>query len=272
MRAMQAGCAVAILLGASAWAQSVNPPMISVLGAAPAPAVPSIVSSRPDIAPERGLPYSMEETRTTERTLADGTHITNEEKQKLVRDSEGRLCTVFYNKLRDMPYVIAIINDPVAHESIVLNGWEKTAEVTHTHPFKPHPLTPEQRAKIEAMRAKADSSDAKQKGPQRPEAPSIENLGSRSIDGIYVEGRRSTTIIPIGQIGNDHELRRVLETWTSPELKVALDQTFDDPVNGRTMTKVTSIDRGDPDPSLFRVPEGYRVMDKNPEAAVAAQP
>jgi len=259
-----------VLLSAGAWAQSANSGVIPALGAGSTPVTSATTRTLPPMAlpAVSGLPYTLEQTQTTERTLADGTHITNERKTKMVRDSDGRTCTIFFNKIGDRSSETLFIEDPLAHERIMLNGWDKTAEVTHTRPIPaPHPLTPEQKAALETARAKAvANADVP---PQKSSSPNSENLGSQSIQGIYVEGRRMTTVIPVGQMGNDRELRRVIENWFSPELKISMEQTNDDPINGKSTTKVTSINRGDPDPGLFRVPEGYKVIDKNPEATTA---
>jgi hypothetical protein len=245
--------------------------MPGVLGAAPTP-VSLGTSSAPFVSFElntvSGMPYTLEETNTTERTLADGAHIRNERKMRMLRDSEGRTCTIFYSRTGDTLDKTTFIEDPVAHERIMLNGWNKTAEVTHTRPMPaPHRLTPEQMAARQAARTKTAANAAIP--PQKPPMSNSENLGSRSIEGIYVEGIRMTTLIPVGQMGNDRELRRVTENWTSPELKIEMESTSDDPMIGKTTMKVISIDRGEPDPALFRVPEGYKVIDKNPEAATA---
>jgi hypothetical protein len=57
----------------------------------------------------------------------------------------------------------------------------------------------------------------------------------------------------------------VSETWHSPELKITLLSVNDDPRTGKRTTEVTDLDRAEPDPSVFQVPEGYTVKDQNPE-------
>jgi hypothetical protein len=38
----------------------------------------------------------------------------------------------------------------------------------------------------------------------------------------------------------------------------------DDPRTGTRITEVTNLDRGEPNPALFQVPEGYTMRDRYP--------
>jgi hypothetical protein len=248
MRAIGSAVASVLLLSASAWAQAPVFPLFDS---------PALI----------GKPYSAEIRTAKERTLADGTHIRNEEVRSEARDSEGRTYMRSVGKLRDQTYRIVIINDPVAHEMITLNGWSKTAEIQHTVSPKSFPaLTPEQKA---AREARIQAVAVQTANIPKPTMPHAENLGTQSILGIYVQGFRHTRTIPVGEMGNDRELKRVDESWFSSDLNIQMESTINDPMADKTTTKVTSIDRGDPDPALFRIPDGYKVVDKNPEAATA---
>jgi hypothetical protein len=88
-----------------------------------------------------------------------------------------------------------------------------------------------------------------------------ETLPTDTIAGVYVEGTRTTEVVPAGAQGNDREITIVAETWTSPDLKITVRQMTDDPRTGKMTVELASIDRSDPDPALFKVPEGYTVMD-----------
>ena len=83
-----------------------------------------------------------------------------------------------------------------------------------------------------------------------PAAPAIsspagESLGTRVIDGVTAEGQRSNG-------------RLVIETWTSPELKLELESRSS---NGYS-SRLTNLTRQEPDPSLFRPPSDYRIVDE----------
>ena len=66
----------------------------------------------------------------------------------------------------------------------------------------------------------------------------------------------------VGSEGNDRPLTVVHETWRSPELKVIVLSTDNDPRFGETTRKLTNINRSDPDPSLFLPPADYSVVEE----------
>lgn len=90
----------------------------------------------------------------------------------------------------------------------------------------------------------------------------VEKLGSRNIAGVYAEGTRTTTTYPVGFFGNDKPIVTVHESWTSPDLKLLMSSIDDDPRTGTRITETTNLDRGEPNPALFQVPEGYTIKDQ----------
>jgi hypothetical protein len=88
-----------------------------------------------------------------------------------------------------------------------------------------------------------------------------ETLPAGNIAGLYVEGTRTTEVIPAGAAGNDRDITVTSETWTSPELRITVRQVKDDPRTGKVTTELSNIDRSDPAPSLFKPPVGYTVVD-----------
>jgi hypothetical protein len=90
-----------------------------------------------------------------------------------------------------------------------------------------------------------------------------ESLSGKTINGIYAEGVRMTQTYPVGYFGNDRPIVVVHETWTAPDLKIIVLTTSDDPRTGTRTTEVTNIDRSEPDPALFQVPEGYTIRDRS---------
>jgi hypothetical protein len=93
--------------------------------------------------------------------------------------------------------------------------------------------------------------------------PESEDLGIKTIDGLEAKGTRLTRVIPAGREGNDRPITISNETWFCPDLKIMVASTSDDPRNGTATMELTGIDRGEPDPALFQVPEGYTVKDQN---------
>ena len=87
-----------------------------------------------------------------------------------------------------------------------------------------------------------------------------EALGKQEMEGVEVDGTRTTTVIPQGQIGNDRPIQMVHERWESAELHVTVLSKHTDPMMGDTVERLTNVRRGEPDPALFQVPAGsYRM-------------
>jgi hypothetical protein len=95
-----------------------------------------------------------------------------------------------------------------------------------------------------------------------------ENLGSQIMEGVQVTGVRTTRTIPAGQIGNDRPISIVTEVWTSPELKTVVLSRRDDPRMGEQTSKLTNIQRGEPDPSLFTVPSDFKLTDSGAKTVI----
>ena len=91
--------------------------------------------------------------------------------------------------------------------------------------------------------------------------PVVETLGQQFMEGITVEGTRTTMTIPAGQIGNELPIKVVSERWFSPELKVLVMSRQSDPRFGETTYRLTNITRGEPAPELFEVPADYKMFD-----------
>jgi hypothetical protein len=90
-----------------------------------------------------------------------------------------------------------------------------------------------------------------------PEGP----IEHKVIEGVNVDGRKRTTTIPAGGVGNEQPLTIVSEEWRSPELNVLVLTRHSDPRTGDSSYRLTNIVRGEPDPSLFTVPPDYTVKD-----------
>jgi hypothetical protein len=90
-----------------------------------------------------------------------------------------------------------------------------------------------------------------------------EELGTRDIEGVTAEGTRRVTTIPAGAIGNDRPIETVYERWYSKELQMVVMSKTTDPRFGEQTYRLTNIVRTEPDPTLFNVPSGYRVVSGN---------
>jgi hypothetical protein len=238
-----------------------------LLGVSPGflPLIPS------DVGGLAGAPYSLLKMTTVTRTLANGTTVKSERMERQMRDSEGRARTEHYVE-RDGDEVLTFVSISAAvdGESMLLNPRMKRADVYHFPERKPPTAEEEaaRTARMEAMRATIEAARSKASGLSaivvRPiYGPAGEPLGQRNIAGVLAEGTRITQVIPVGKMGNDRELKVVTDTWISPDVHVEMERTVDDPINGKSEMVVTSLDRGEPDARLFKVPDGYKVEDRS---------
>jgi hypothetical protein len=247
----------------------------------PVPSIFAVVSAvMPNFTergPVKGMPFAATETVAHEQTLADGTTIKSTAEVLLWRDAEGRKrgeSTIKSNSDAVPQLNFVSVWDPVAGTVMTWSGNQDTGVVIVVH-------FPD--LKLNGSRAALDIPPPPP--PQRPgvaphpqpatfglaHLPSFinrnaanihtETLPPDNIAGLYVEGTRTTQVIPAGTQGNDREITLISETWTSPELKITVRQMTNDPRTGKVTTEFTSIDRSDPDPALFKAPEGYKVMD-----------
>lgn len=87
-----------------------------------------------------------------------------------------------------------------------------------------------------------------------------EDLGSRDFEGVTAEGKRTVTTIPADAIGNERPIEIAYERWYSKELELVVYSKHSDPRFGDQTYKLTNLVRSEPDPSLFTLPQGYKLM------------
>jgi hypothetical protein len=200
----------------------------------------------------KGAPYSAQATAEFVQTLANGVRISRKNTATFYRDSEGRtrrdvkLSGIGPFPLAGNEVNIIFINDPVTGESYSLDTQERIARRMK---MPPRPNPPQQ----EGI-----------KGPPEADAGKTESLGKKTIEGIEVEGTRTTWTIPVGQIGNDQPIDVIAETWFSKELQIVVMSKHSDPRFGENIYRLTNINRTEPQRSLFTVPNDYRIADAPP--------
>jgi hypothetical protein len=206
----------------------------------------------------KGAPYAADGVTETTQTLADGTHINRQETYAIYRDGEGRVRRESGDE--------AWISDPVANVSYILNNKRQTARklsLSHNAVITKDLQNSAQSAKLKAE-ARAAGPVVLEGGPMmsvailKPDAKS-EALGKQAMEGVEVDGTRTTMVIPQGQIGNDRPLQTVHERWESAELHVTILAKHSDPMTGDRVERLTNVRRGEPDPALFQVPASYTI-------------
>jgi hypothetical protein len=84
-----------------------------------------------------------------------------------------------------------------------------------------------------------------------------EDLGSQEIEGVMARGVRETQIIPAENSETGKEITVTDEYWYSDELRINVLMKHSDPRKGTTTLTVAHLTRGEPDPALIEMPEGY---------------
>jgi len=95
--------------------------------------------------------------------------------------------------------------------------------------------------------------------PQGQPQTKTQDLGSKLMEGVLVEGKRTTTTLPAGQLGSQ-PVTIVSETWYSPDLQIDLLVSSNDPRTGESVFRLTNITRSEPAASLFQVPRDYSIV------------
>jgi hypothetical protein len=226
----------------------------------------------------KGAPYSAEAITESVQTLGDGNRIVQKSNSKIFRDSEGRirreheLGAIGTWAAADEVMRSIFINDPVAKVHYILEPEEQMAHKMKTVKMK-DPLTKPLVAPGKPMQdvdvfVEAAPAPAPAFGMKKVfkyfgnEADSKkELLGTQMMEGVKVEGTRTTTTIPAQQIGNERPIEIVSEKWYSPELQVQIMTHHSDPRFGETTYRLVNVNRTEPDPALFQVPAGYKVTE-----------
>lgn len=240
----------------------------------PDPVVNAVVSAvmprLPGRSSVKGAPFSAIQTTAHEQTLEDGTIIKSTVELHLFRDTEGRMRAE--GKLKSngtqQGRIVSVWN-PVDGTTISwISGNPSATFATVTR------LPESQINRMVGNLASVPPPPPPAGAPfrlQQSSAPAAQNadtgnihtetLPQDNIAGIDVTGTRTMQIIPSGTADNDRDINVVSETWTSPELGYIIRQSYYDPRSGRITTELTNIDRAEPDPSLFKIPDGYKVME-----------
>jgi hypothetical protein len=208
-----------------------------------------------------GKPYSATAVTHTVQMLADGSQIERTQSEVFYRDEQGRTRT----ETNEGKFVQIV--DRVAGFTYSLDTAAKTARATEimTGGRRGANASVTQTQAIEDLKAMADKLKAAQEqsaSAQAKGAPNLatEDLGTQFINGVQAKGARTTSTIPVGAIGNNRELKTVSERWESKDLGLLVKSVNSDPRFGTTTYELTNISQSAPDPSLFRVPGDYTVL------------
>ena len=221
-------------------------------------------------APERSArtfpPYTLIRKDVLARTLATGETVRRERLTKEARDSQGRAYREMRIPSMDDPEntildsILVEVSDPVANTWVRWNTETREATVTHMQPAPAQPRPPlppsgNGRSFVQLVLMGRD-------GKPVPMQQKTEDLGTKTISGLECTGLLITETIPSGAQGNAETITVTREQWFSHELGIAVRWITSDPRWGVHTTEILGLDRGEPDPGLFRVPAGYRVKEE----------
>lgn len=207
--------------------------------------------------PVLGAPYRAEAVTTVTQVLADGNRLENERSVMVARDGRGRTRrehqAIFLGAVvaeRQAPLVT--IADPATGTHLTLDQERRVALRARTPQF----------TEISAgtLSGAITLSYPAARAGVRVDWPVVETqLGEKQLEGVRATGTLTTLTIPAGHIGNQFPLDIVSERWYSPDLRVLVMSRRSDPRVGETVYRLTNISLGEPPPSLFEVPPGFRI-------------
>ena len=207
--------------------------------------------------PVNNAPYTAQGKMTMDRKSANGTSIHKEYSLGTVaRDSQGRCyrSEVRQNTIEGREGWQTVLQvhiwDPVAG---VVTDWSTNSRITRIRA-----ISGSEEVLHNELRTDGSESEA-----MTHFKSTVEKLDPRTIEGVLVNGVRTTSIIPASREGdgNDQPKTIVHEVWTSPELHVIILTILDNPRYGVQRNELFDIKRGEPDISQFQPPAGNIVSD-----------
>jgi len=237
--------------------------------------------------PVVGAPYSAEAVTDVVQPLPDGNRIVRKSKAEISRDGQGRtrreqglamFGPVVNGPGGDAPQTVQI-SDPTTGTMVMLDLRTRTAHKlpapprlmlknkiaaakggVHVENFEMAVPPPGEPGGVMVGRRMAFIGQGAVAGT-RVDEPVVENLGTTFMEGVAVEGTRTTVTIPAGRIGNERPIVILSERWFSPDLKVRVMSRQSDPRFGETTYRLTNLTRAEPSPELFETPADFKVVE-----------
>lgn len=193
-----------------------------------------------------GAPFSAEVASEHTQALPDGNLIDQRNSAMVYRDGQGRTRVEETRPSKSgKAQQIVRINDPVAGVAYILDPAKKTA--------RKFTLPPARSWNFE-------------QGPRAASSPNVisQSLGSKTLEGLFVQGTQTTRKIPAGQMGNAGEIQISTTRWFSPDLSIATRTETADPLHGNSTLALMNISRDEPASTLFEIPSDYTVVNSGP--------
>ncbi len=204
-----------------------------------------------------GAPYSGQLSVESANTMGNGAHTSVTTLQPMTyQDSKGRLRTerpAYGSRATGRPaplddFTVVEIKDPVARYQYIL---DPVNHIAHRMPMASTNIH-QWSARSQPMASSTTNPDGS--------TTTVEPLGTMEISGVTAYGIRTTRAYPPGS-PNGAAFAGPVETWQDPKNGAILLNKNTRPQNTVTMTML-HYSAGEPDPALFRVPDGYQVVDE----------
>jgi len=203
-------------------------------------------------------PFSADAITTVTQILGDGTRIEQTTSARFFRDRAGRVRreqTILGLALNGSNVqTITIDPDPGAGTAYTLDS---TTHVAYRVPRMAF-VNGNTLFRINTGTIVLNGRPAE---PPAARGAAEESLGTRQFDGVKAVGRKRTSVIPTGQIGNDRPIEITDERWESPELRMLVYSRNSDPRTGVVEYRLTNINRSEPPADLFVIPPDYTVSE-----------
>jgi hypothetical protein len=250
-------CGVLALVAAASLAL----PAVSQVSTSKAEATASSKTS-----PAARLPYMAEYKIVQVQTRADGVSSTHESRIVTVRDAQGRQMTATTDiptSAEAKPVTHFQVVDPMAHRTFTWSFPGKKA-IVMAIPFYGSSQSSCGSATFGIVSGDCDT---------KPTKETVEELGTKTIQGVEARGRRTMWTTLSEYIGKDKKHKPTVcpskvstnELWNAitPGLNgLVARQISEDAQSGKFSKELVKFSQREPDKALFRPPTGYEIVNR----------
>jgi hypothetical protein len=206
------------------------------------------------IPPKAKAPFSLLLQTEWVKTLYDGGTITSVNERRIARDSAGRI----YQER----WFLVPKNGKYKSEMTTIQISDPN---THTL-YNCFMLNKKNQCILSTYSPSVNAVYKFQGPPTGPLADDVgnaihEDLGKQFVAGVETEGTRDSVIYNPNVFGNDRKVTIEREYWYSAALGINLLSKRSDPRIGTQTFTATQLILSEPDPKLFDLPEGFKVVD-----------
>jgi hypothetical protein len=209
------------------------------------------------VPPVANAPFSASAKTVWVQVLPDGSTLTVQNQRVVARDDDGR---VFEERRTFVP----VSDDGKREPRLVALDYSDPREHTFYRCFPGHNY-------CELYDLRAPSSAVRVRTGLQPDGTTYitrEDQGVDTFADMDVLRSKETTTLYAESVGNTKTILRTCEYWYSATLGVNLQVKRNDPRDGAQTLWLSDISRTAPDPQLFNLPEGYRIIDLRGTGAV----